>query len=189
MKKTAYLATTALLATLGSVLVTRTAVANRPANAANAAAKTSAERSAGSAAAPIFVRLEDVKWERIVPDLGTNSPEITILHMDPKTRATQLLIRVPKDFYVPRHWHSANETHTIISGTFVMECEGKQVELGPGSFNHMPNRMIHHAWTKPGEGALLFITVDSAWDVNWVNGPPTTRVEERFRSSHRPPER
>ena len=32
--------------------------------------------------------------------------------------------------------------------------------------------MHHEAWTKPNEGTLLFITVDSGWDVNWVNGPP-----------------
>jgi hypothetical protein len=32
--------------------------------------------------------------------------------------------------------------------------------------------MRHEAWTTPKEGALLFITVDSAWDVNFVNGPP-----------------
>jgi hypothetical protein len=38
----------------------------------------------------------------------------------------------------------------------------------------MPTRMIHEAWTKPDEGVLLFITVDGAWDINWVEGPPTS---------------
>jgi len=32
--------------------------------------------------------------------------------------------------------------------------------------------MIHQAWTKADEDVLLFITVDGAWDVNWVDGPP-----------------
>jgi hypothetical protein len=30
--------------------------------------------------------------------------------------------------------------------------------------------MVHQAWTKPDEGALLAVTVDGAWDINWVDG-------------------
>ena len=115
---------------------------------------------------------QDLKWDRIVPELGGRSPEITILRVDPVTHATQLMIRVPKNSHVPKHWHSANETHTVLSGTFVIECEGQRVELGSGSFNYVPKKMVHEAWTKANEGALLFITVDKAWDINWVGGPP-----------------
>jgi mannose-6-phosphate isomerase-like protein (cupin superfamily) len=118
------------------------------------------------------VKLEQMKWERIFPDLGEKSPEITILHMDPKTGATQLMIRVPKNIHVPKHWHTANETHTVLSGTFVIECEGKRDVLKPGAFNYVPSKMAHEAWTTPGEGTLVFITVDAPWDINFVNGPP-----------------
>ncbi len=118
------------------------------------------------------VKFQDVKWERIVPEMGEASPRISILRVDPKTQATQLLIWTPRNFHVPRHWHSANETHTIISGMFILECEGQREELGPGSFNYIPSRMIHQAWTKPEEDVLVFITVDAAWDIHWVDGPP-----------------
>jgi anti-sigma factor ChrR (cupin superfamily) len=68
------------------------------------------------------------------------------------------MIRSPKNYHVPRHWHTANETHTVISGTFIMEQDGgKREELGPGSFNYMPSKMVHQGWTKPDEGNLLFI--------------------------------
>lgn len=118
------------------------------------------------------VRPVDMKWQQIFPELGARSPEITILRVDPATQATQLMIRVPKNFRVPPHWHTANETHTVMKGTFIIECEGRRETLGAGSFNYVPARMVHEAWTKPNEGALLFITVDGAWDINWVNGPP-----------------
>lgn len=118
------------------------------------------------------IRFDTLKWGKIVPELGERSSEITILHIDPQTHATQLLIRVPKSFHVPMHWHSANETHTIVSGTFIMECEGKRDTLNQGSFNYTPATMHHEAWTTSKEGALLFITVDKAWDINWVGGPP-----------------
>ncbi len=126
--------------------------------------------------APMFVPLPDVKWSRIPPIPGRPAPgptdpwpEIAILRVAPETKATQLMIRVPKNFHVPPHWHTANETHTIVKGTFIMECEGRRAELGPGSFNYMPSKMVHQAWTKPEEETLLFITVDGAWDVNFVN--------------------
>jgi mannose-6-phosphate isomerase-like protein (cupin superfamily) len=119
----------------------------------------------------IFKNYKDLKWEKIIPDLGEGSPEICILHMEPKTKATKLLIRTPKGIHVRKHWHTANETHTVIIGTAVFACEGKRIEQGPGSFNYLPAKMVHEAWL-PAE-SLTFITVDGAWDVNWVEGTPT----------------
>ena len=125
---------------------------------------------AGDQASYLSVKFGDLKWQRMFPEWGEDSPEIAILRMDPKTQATQLFIHNPRKMHVPRHWHSASETHTILRGTMVFECDGKRDELGPSSFNYIPSKMIHQAWL-PDDG-LVFITVDSAWDINWVDGPP-----------------
>lgn len=70
--------------------------------------------SRGQSSAQMLIKpFGDIKWEMIVPELGDQSPEIAFLHVDPQTKATHLMIRVPKNFHVPRHWHSANETHTV----------------------------------------------------------------------------
>jgi quercetin dioxygenase-like cupin family protein len=127
--------------------------------------------SAPDAAQPIFKNIPDYKWARILPDLGDASPEVSIVHVDPKTQATKLMIRTPKAIHIRKHWHTANETHTMIQGTARFACDGQQVNLGPGSFNFMPAKMVHEAWL--AAGSLTFITVDGAWDVNWVEGPPT----------------
>lgn len=127
--------------------------------------------SAPGAAEPIFKNIPDYKWSRILPDLGNASPEISIVHVDPKTQATKLMIRTPRAIHIRKHWHTANETHTMIQGTARFACDGKEVHLGPGSFNFMPAKMVHEAWLPAG--SLTFITVDGAWDVNWVEGPPT----------------
>ena len=137
-----------------------------------AVARAESQQPASQADHHSNLKFQDLKWNRIVPELGERSPEITILRVDPVTQATQLMIRVPKNTHVPKHWHSANETHTIVSGAFVIECEGQRVELGPGSFNYVPMKMAHEAWTKVNEGTVLFITVDKAWDINWSGGPP-----------------
>ena len=120
----------------------------------------------------VYQKVEDLKWEKLIPELGVNSAEITILHVDPKSGATQLMIRSPKNYHAPKHWHTANETHTVISGTFVIQhAGGKREALGPGSYNRMPGKMIHEAWSTPDEGNLVFITVDGPWDLNLVDGP------------------
>jgi mannose-6-phosphate isomerase-like protein (cupin superfamily) len=120
---------------------------------------------------PSFAGYSELTWNRIIPDLGTKSPEIAILHVDPTTQATQLMIRTPAAIHVRKHWHTANETHTLIRGTAILACDGRRVELGPGGFNFMPAKMVHEAWL-PAD-SLTFITVDRAWDINWVEGPPT----------------
>ncbi len=130
----------------------------------------------------LSIRFEDLNWKKL-EDWGEDSPEIAILRVDPKMQATQLLIRHPRAMHIRRHWHSANETHTILKGTYIFECDGKREELGPGSFNYLPSGMIHEAWT-PDDG-MFFITVDGAWDVNWVDGPPKRPEPRRKREAGR----
>src|SRR5256885_13794992 len=95
-----------------------------------------------------YQKFHDLKWDKLVPELGAGSPEITILHVDPKSGGTQLMIRSPANYHAPRHWHTANETHTVIYGTWIMKHDGgeKEKELGPGGYNYMPSKMVHEAW-------------------------------------------
>jgi quercetin dioxygenase-like cupin family protein len=113
----------------------------------------------------VFQKFSDLKWEK-TPD---GNQDIAILHVNPESKAMELIIHAPKNFHVPRHWHSANETLTIISGTFTMKHDGsdEKVALNSGSYSYMPAKMVHEAWAGD-EGATFFITVDSAWDLNWA---------------------
>jgi quercetin dioxygenase-like cupin family protein len=128
---------------------------------------------------PLNLNLKNLHWDKMLPALGEGSPTMSILHKDPKSGATQLLVRVPKDFHVTPHWHSANETHTVVQGVFVMGCMGKQDTLRAAGFNYIPARMIHEAWTTERAGAVLLITVDGPWDVNFIADPPRSRSTER----------
>ena len=91
--------------------------------------------SATSGSQAMSARYEDLNWQTMLPELAKDSPKISILRVDPKTKATQLLIRMPQKMHFPSRWHSANETHTIIQGSAVFEHEGKYVHLGSGGFN------------------------------------------------------
>ena len=136
-----------------------------------AAAPVAQSPSPAKAGQAMDAKYEELKWQSIVPELGADSPQVAILRVDPATQATQLLIRVPKQLHVPMHWHSANETHTVIRGNWTFEHDGKRHQLGPGGFNYIPAKMHHQAWAS--NDALVFITVDGAWDINWISGPPT----------------
>src|SRR5260221_11375797 len=129
-----------------------------------AVAQTTTPSSHDASSHDVYLNTKDLKWDRLVPELGAGSPEITILHKDPKSGATQLMIRSPANYHAPRHWHTANETHTVIYGTWIMKHDGgqKEKELGPGGCNYMPRKMVHDASVGP-ERKLLFITVDCTW--------------------------
>jgi hypothetical protein len=122
----------------------------------------------------IYLKYEDYKWEKLIPELGDLSAEMTILHVDPTTGSTQLMIRCPKNYHAPKHWHTANETHYCVYGHFLMRDEdGKVADLSPGGYNYMPSKMIHEGWSNSEEGNLLYISVDGPWDINFINGAPT----------------
>jgi quercetin dioxygenase-like cupin family protein len=118
---------------------------------------------------PVFKNFNDLKWEKTNPELGDNSQEIAILHVNPTTKATELFIRAPKNYHVGRHWHTSNETITVLRGTFIVGHDGSEerMELTPGNYAYMPAKMIHDAWTKD-EGTTFFITVDGPFDVTFV---------------------
>ena len=122
---------------------------------------------------PVSLRAEDIRWEKAFPELGADGPDLAVVHSDPKTQATQLLIRAPKPAVVPWHWHTPNEALTVIQGTFTVECEGKKVELGPGSFTYTPSRLIHRATLT--EGCMIAISADGPFDIHWAGAPPAAR--------------
>jgi quercetin dioxygenase-like cupin family protein len=119
---------------------------------------------------PVSVRAQDIRWEKAFPDLGADGPDLAVVHVNPKTQATQLLIRAPKEVVVPWHWHTANEAITVLSGTFTVACESKRIELGAGSFTYTPSRLIHEATFT--EGCMIAISADGPFDIHWAGAPP-----------------
>ena len=121
---------------------------------------------------PTFVLPEQMVWKKIIPSMGDDAPKLTVLRHDPVTSATTMLIWTPPGFHVPRHWHSGNEKHMVVKGTFIMECNDQKFVMKPGAFNYLPARTVHQAWTPADEDCLLLTDVDTAWDVNWLDALP-----------------
>lgn len=122
----------------------------------------------------VYLKYEDFKWDKLIPGSGPGTAEIAVLHVNPKTGATQLAIRLPKNYYIPKHWHTANESIYDVYGNFVMQDEnGKVGDLSPGSYGYMPRKMVHEGWSKADSATLLFVTVDGPWDIHFIDGAPT----------------
>lgn len=141
------------------------AQAARPAAEPVASQKNTPSTPAGTQMEPVTVNQSDVEWQTMVPEMGKYSPMRAVLHEHPMSHSAQYLIRMPPNFHVPAHFHSANETHTVIEGTFIISVKGKKVALSPGGFNYTPARMMHEAWTPPNQGALIFVTIDGPYDI------------------------
>ena len=149
-----------LLALCAAVLLHRTS----PAQAAGAAQK--AQSAQPAQAGPVTVNQGDVDWMVMVPQLGKSSPVRALLHEHPVIHSSQFMIRMPPNFHVPAHFHSANETHTVIEGTFIIKVKGQEkIALTPGGFNFTPAHTVHEAWTPPDKGALIFVTIDGPYDL------------------------
>ena len=112
----------------------------------------------------------DMKWEKMLPDLGDDSPRFAILRVDPKTKATTLTIEFPKAIYIPKHTHKKSETHIILGGSHLFEHEGKRYEVKEHGYIYMPGKFIHEAWVPAGAKAV--ITLEDGWKVDWLQGGP-----------------
>lgn len=66
-----------------------------------AVAQTATPASHDASAHDVYLNTRDLKWERLIPELGAGSPDITILHKDPESGATQLMIRSPANYHAP----------------------------------------------------------------------------------------
>jgi len=114
----------------------------------------------------ISIEFSQILWTPMVPEMGTGSPMRSVLHEHPVTHGSQFVIQLPPKFHVPAHYHTVNETHTVIEGTFIVQVEGKRTALQPGGFNYTPANVVHEEWTMADKGALIFVTVDGPYDLH-----------------------
>jgi quercetin dioxygenase-like cupin family protein len=116
----------------------------------------------------------DLKWEKMLPELGKDSPVYSILRFDPKTDATTLLIEFPTAIHIPKHTHEKSETHFLLEGSHLFENNqtGERFEVRKGGYFYLPGKVMHEAWVPAGAKAMIIL--ECGWKVDWQNGPPTS---------------
>lgn len=116
---------------------------------------------------------EDMKWEKMLPELGADSPVYTILRVDPGSKATTLMIEFPKAMHIPKHTHEKSETHIILGGAHLFEHGGQQYDVKEHGYIYMPGKFEHEAWVPAGSKAVIIL--EDGWKVDWLDGGPTAK--------------
>jgi quercetin dioxygenase-like cupin family protein len=117
----------------------------------------------------------DQKWEKMLPDLGENSPIYTILRVDPKSNATTLMIEFPTALHIPKHTHQKSETHIILRGSHLFENSesGEHFDVKENGYFYFPAHLVHEAWVPAGAKAIIIL--EDGWTVDWLDGVPTVK--------------
>jgi quercetin dioxygenase-like cupin family protein len=118
---------------------------------------------------------EDLSWEKMLPELGEDSPLFAILRIDPKTNATTLMIEFPKALHIPKHTHEKSETHIILGGSHLFEDSesGQRFDVKERGYIYMPGKFMHEAWVPAGAKAVIIL--EDGWKVDWLEGPPSAK--------------
>ena len=121
----------------------------------------------------VFKNRQDMKWEKMLPELGAASPVYTILRVDPDTKATTLMIEFLAAMHIPKHTHQKSETHIILGGAHIFEQGGRHFDVKEHGYIYMPGKFEHEAWVPAGSKAVIIL--EDGWKVDWLDGGPTAK--------------
>ena len=119
----------------------------------------------------LMVAPADLKWAD-VPSLPPGAKLAVIEGPMNEMKPFTMRLRLPANYQIPAHSHTAIEHVTVLSGTFNMGIGDKldtkaTRALGPGSVAIMQPGTRHFAWTK--EEAVIQVHGVGPWTVTYVN--------------------
>jgi quercetin dioxygenase-like cupin family protein len=127
---------------------------------------------AGFAAAPVSAQETPLtrsakdsrlKWGPCPPFLPKGC-QIAVLHGDPAKDNADILLKVPANSVLPRHWHTSAERMVLVSGELHVTYDGnKTAVLKPGTYAYGPAKLPHKGECKAGP-CVLFIAFESPVD-------------------------
>jgi quercetin dioxygenase-like cupin family protein len=112
----------------------------------------------------VVVKAADVKW---ADHPSVPGAKMAVESGDPAKGPAVVLIKFPKGSTVPPHWHTANETVTVVSGSSVFGSgetadAAKGTELSSGSYIVIPSKSPHWAIIK--EELVISVAMDQPSD-------------------------
>lgn len=123
------------------------------------------QESKPAMAGMVTVNAADLKWVPAEP--LPPGAVMAVIREDPVTKAVDFLLKVDKNYRVPKHWHTPNERVSVVEGKLTTETEGIKHSLTKGGFMYLPGKTVHEAWLK-GK-TMILVSGDGPFDVNYVN--------------------
>jgi quercetin dioxygenase-like cupin family protein len=93
---------------------------------------------------------------------------VAVLHGDPTKGPSTLLLNFTAGCAVPWHWHMANESLVLVSGTGEAQMkDGQPMAMKAGDFLFLPGEGIHRFSAK--SAVYLYDMPDGAFDIHYVD--------------------
>jgi len=111
--------------------------------------------------------VKDAKWnppKLPIPPGAMGSP----IAVDPVSGGSIGYAKFTPGYAFPKHWHSATEYTTVISGKARFTVEGKSYDLEPGSYIVIQPKAHHEVTCAPGAECVLLTRRAGPTDYNWV---------------------
>ena len=148
------------------------------------AALLSAQESAAPAAhgsGHVIMPPDQIKWSPGPPGLPAGAM-ICVLVGDPaKPGLFTFRAKMPAGFVIPPHWHSSDESVTVLSGKLNIG-DGDKIDkaastaLGPGGFMNMPAKMHHFAFFE--EETIIQLHGMGPFDITYINPGDDPRKQQ-----------
>ena len=119
-----------------------------------------------------FVNPKDIKWGPAPPAIPKGA-KIAVLQGDPfKSGPFVMRLMVPAGYTIPPHWHTQDESLTVISGSFSFG-RGDRAEtrnaptITAGAFHYLSGRDHHYLVAKTP--SVIQINGNGPFDVTYIN--------------------
>jgi quercetin dioxygenase-like cupin family protein len=93
---------------------------------------------------------------------------LAVLHGDPSKGPSVILLKFAPGCSVPWHWHTANETLVMVSGTGSAQMkDGQPLAMKAGDFLYLTAKGIHRFSAK--SAVYMYDMPDGAFDIHYVD--------------------
>ena len=111
------------------------------------------ERPTTSAA--VLVLPDTAKWS--LCEGWTSGCEALVVHGNPATGPSHLLIRLAPSATIPLIRHASTEHFVVVSGTFIVpQANGQEQRLRPGAHWYVPEGVVHGGFRCGGPEPCMF---------------------------------
>lgn len=138
-----------------------------------AALRAQQPAATGNGGTVIVAHAAEIAWKDGPPSLPRGA-QFAVLEGDPgKAEPLTFRLKLPANYRIPPHWHTALEHVTVLQGTLNVAMGDQATYTGgtalkAGSFGVIPVKMVHRAWTGAEETVIQLHTI-GPWTITYVN--------------------
>jgi quercetin dioxygenase-like cupin family protein len=125
--------------------------------------------ASNATAQPAFGRSADdpgLQWGGC-PEFMPEGCQLAVLNGDPAQANADVLLRVPPQSHIARHWHSSNERMVLVAGEMEVSYDHQApITARPGDYMFGPARLPHDARCRSPQPCVLFIAFEGPVDAH-----------------------